>query len=207
MTLTGKHSRRWGWDRKPRAPRPLLGFALLLLAGCSDRGDTIAVPASTTSSAPTSALATTSTTQDAATEIVARYQKFWEARFDANQPPPNPDFPALAEYATGQQLDQVKSETRTNLRESLAVRHASNPVRRSSVKVIQIGSDEATLQECVVDDDVVYRYSNGEVINAGVATHSVEAKMRRVSGVWKLASARLLQRWEGVAGCALSGGS
>lgn len=118
MTLTGKHSRRWGWDRKRCAPRALLGFALLLLAGCSDRGDTIAVPTSTTSPAPasTSAPAATSTTQDAATEIVARYQKFWEARFDANQPPPNPDSSALAEYATGQQLDQVKSETRTNLR-------------------------------------------------------------------------------------------
>ncbi len=58
----------------------------------------------------------------------------------------------------------------------------------------------------MIDDDVVYRYTTGEVVNAAVSTNSVEGTMRRIGGVWKLEAARLLQRWEGVAGCALSSG-
>ncbi len=209
MTLAGEHSRGWVWDGTRAAPLAFLVFSLLLLAACSDSPDTIAGSTSTTSGAgiSTGSPGTTPSTLDANTEIVSRYQKFWEARFNANQAPPNPDLPALAEYATGEQLDQVKAESRTNLRQGLAIRRASDPVRRSSVKVIRVADDEATLQECAVDDDVVYQYRTGEVMNADVATHNVEATMRRVDGVWKLASARLLQRWEGVAGCALSGGS
>jgi hypothetical protein len=164
-------------------------------------------PTSTASTNLTTPVSTTPTSiaADPAAEIVARYNLFWAARFDANQVPPNPDAPALADYATGQQLEQVRAETRRNLQDRVAVRHAANSIRRSSAKVIDLGADEATVQECVVDDDVVYRYSTGEVVNSEVATHSVEGAMQRVDGVWKLASARLLQRWEGVAGCALSG--
>lgn len=184
---------------------------VLLLAGCSgdSASTTQAAPNSTvaapTAAPPSTALVTTSTSVDPAVEIVARYKRFWEVRFDANQPPPNPESPALADYAAGEQLEQVKAETRKNLQDRIAVRHAADSIRRSSAKVVELAGDEATVQECVVDDDVIYRYSTGEVVDAGVATHSVEARMRRIAGVWKLISARLLQRWEGVAGCALSG--
>ncbi len=95
-------------------------------------------------------------------------------------------------------------ETRGNLADRLALRRPEGAPVRSSVKVVKVAGDEATVQECVVDDDVVYRYTTGEVVNAAVATNSVEGTMRRVGGVWKLAAARLIQRWEGVAGCALS---
>jgi len=203
----GQHNAAW------RLVRPAV--ALLLLTACNggSKPTTVAAPSSTASTtstvatAPSSTVSPATTTVDPAAELIARYKQFWQVRFDANQPPPNPDFAALADYATGQQLDQVKAETRKNLQDRTAVRHAPNPVLRSSVKVIERGADDARLQECVVDDDVVFRYSTGEVLNSGVATHSVEATMRRVNGIWKLASTRLLQRWEGVAGCALSGGS
>ncbi len=42
-----------------------------------------------------------------------------------------------------------------------------------------------------------------EVINDVVATHNVRGELLRVDGVWKVSSARLLQRFEGVAACAL----
>ena len=44
----------------------------------------------------------------------------------------------------------------------------------------------------------------GEVVNGEVNTHNVQAEMTRVDGVWKVSAARLLQRFEGVAGCALA---
>lgn len=196
MSLTAERA-----GRAFRASTVLLAFALL--AGCSNANDTIAVPATTRPPRPPRT--TTTLGQDpVAAEIVDRYKRFWEARFEANQAPPNPQLPALREYATGQQLDNVVAETRRNLQEGLALRRPEKPVARSSVKVVRIEGDVAMLQECAVDDGVVYRYGTGDLVNAAVATHSVEATMRKVDGVWKLAAARLVQRWEGVAGCALS---
>jgi hypothetical protein len=52
----------------------------------------------------------------------------------------------------------------------------------------------------------VYRLATGEVVDGNVATHSVEGSLRFVDGHWKVSSTRLLQRWEGVAGCALAAG-
>ena len=208
MALTGTRSGRTGGRGGQLNAAPasvILALTLLLLAACSEDSSPTVEPPPSSSTFVTTAASTTPTTADRAVEIVARYNRFWAVRFDANQVPPNPDAPALADYATGQQLEQVRAETRKNLQDRVAVRHASTSIRRSSAKVVDLAADEATVQECVVDDDVVYRYSTGEVINADVATHSVEATMQRVDGVWKLASARLLQRWEGVAGCALSG--
>lgn len=224
MHLAGYRSTRVGWAGQTNAAIAAVGLTVLMAAGCgggskkvadpptattvtSDRTTTAVSPTtSTTGSAVTTQATTTTPGDPAAAEIVARYKQFWQARFTANQVPPNPDLPALKEYATGQQLDQVIKETRGNLQNSLAFRRPGGTPPRSSVKVVNVNGDEVTVQECVVDDDVVYRYTTGEVVNATVATNSVEATMRRVGGVWKLAGARLIQRWEGVAGCALSSG-
>ncbi len=137
-------------------------------------------------------------------EIVDRYKAFWAARFEANQPPVNPDHPGLREYATGTQLENVTAETRRNLANGTAFDRPKESVARRQVRVVSINGDEATLQDCAVNDGIVYRPSTGEVLDDAVVTHSVEATMQQVGGVWKLEAARLLQSWEGVAGCALS---
>lgn len=201
MTLTGMRSRWSGRGQLLGAGAVVLLVAVL--AGCSRGNDTVAPPTSTTTLPATTT--TTAARDPVADEIIGRYKQYWKARFEANQAPPNPDAPGLKEYATGQQLDQVVAETRSNLEANLAVRRAENSVARSSVKMVKVEDDSAVLQECAVDDDVVYRYSTGEVVNTAVATHNVEATMRKVDGAWRLASARLVQRWEGVAGCAVSG--
>ncbi|MBW3642409.1 MAG: hypothetical protein KY447_05790 [Actinobacteria bacterium] len=207
MFRVGERIDGWPARRKARRAAALLVavFVPLAVAPCSSDGDTdpITVPTSTTSTALSET--TTSVHSPAAAEIIDRYKEFWLARLEANQPPPNPDAPRLREYATGQQLDQVIEETRRNLAQGLALRRPDGGAGRSSVRLVKLEEDVAVLQECVVDDGVVYRYATGEVVNAAVATHSVEATMRKVGGRWKLASARLVQRWEGVAGCALSG--
>jgi hypothetical protein len=63
---------------------------------------------------------------------------------------------------------------------------------------------EATVQDCSVNDGVLYRVATGEIVDDSVVTNSVEAVLRLVDGSWKVESTRLLQKWEGVAGCALS---
>lgn len=137
-------------------------------------------------------------------ELIGRYENFWEARFQANQSPPNPEDPALVEFATGEQLVQVMTEARRNRDEGLALRRPDEGVRHSRVNVVRVEGDAATLQECYVDDGIVFRPATGEVVDDAVVTQSVEATMQRVDGVWRLARTSLLQRWEGVAGCALA---
>lgn len=189
-----------------------LGLGLVLTSGCSDDGggDALSDPASTPTSTSTStststtSTSTTSTTVEPEAELIGRYQSFWEARFQANQSPPDPDDPALADFATGEQLSNVVAETRSNLESGLAFRRPTDQARRSQVNVVSLEGDTATLQDCYVNDGIVYRPATGEIVNDGVATHSVRGTMQRLEGVWKLARTELVQRWEGVAGCALA---
>lgn len=157
---------------------------------------TAATPSTSTSPAP----APTDHSPDA--EIISRYIGFWNARFAANTGVPNPDAPALREFATGEQLTEVVNETRTNLERGLAFRPAVHPSGIQRVSVVGIDGDHAVVQECVVADGVIIRRDTGDVVNGDVATHNVRGELVRVDGVWKVSSTRLIQRWEGVAGCA-----
>jgi len=188
---------------------PALLALVLLLAGC--RGDsgsgTAAAPSSTLSTAVTSSSSTnptTSTTADPAVEIVSRYKQFCEVRFELNRTPVNPADPRLAQFATGKQLDNVVTETRQRLNQGLAVRRPEPSASKNRVKVVQVVGDTASLQDCATNDGVVYRVATGQVLDDGVVTRSVEATMRRVDGVWRLADSRVIQEWKGVAGCAQS---
>jgi hypothetical protein len=135
-------------------------------------------------------------------EIVDRYIGFWNARFAANSGVPNPDDPALRDFATGDQLATVIAETRSNLEQGLAFRRAANPAGIQNVTIVTVDGDHAVVQECVVSDGVIIRRDTGAVVNADVATHNVRGELARVDGVWKVSSAQLVQRWDGVAGCA-----
>lgn len=72
------------------------------------------------------------------------------------------------------------------------------------VEVVEIDRDHAVVQECVVSDGVIIRRDTGEVVNDEVATHNVRGELLRVDGAWRVSAAELIQRWEGVAGCALA---
>jgi hypothetical protein len=188
-----------------RAPAALALFALLTLVACRD--DDEPITASTTTTEPTSTTsgpATTSTTLDPQADVVARYRMFWQVRFEANREPVNPDDPRFAEYATGQQLANVVKETRERRDNGLAIRRPEPSITERRVKVTQIDGDTATLQDCSTNDGIVYRVAGGEVVDNAVVTYSVLATMRRVDGTWKLDHTNIIQKWEGVAGCALS---
>jgi len=160
-------------------------------------------PAPSTEST-TSTSGSTPPGQSTEEEIVARYIAYWDARFAANSGTPNPDDPALRDFATGAQLDAVIAETRANLENGLAFRPAANPSDIQRVDVIQMDADHAVVQECVVTDGVIYRRDTGEVVDGEVYTQNIRGELQRVDGVWRVSSARLVQQWEGVAGCALA---
>lgn len=202
---------------RPHGRRATFVALCVLLAACSSGSDEIAEPASSTSTAPTTVRTPTTastTTSSSSTpdddpvedrQVVDRYLGFWEARFAANEAPPDPDDPALSEFATGRQLDNVVAETRQRLDDGLALRDAEPSRTRHDVTVISADADRAELQDCFVNDGIVYRPDTGEVIDDSVVTRSVSADMVLVDGTWKLERAAVVQEWEGIAGCALAG--
>lgn len=201
-------------NRPIRSCRSLgLVAVVLIVAGCSNQSDEIPLATSTTGvpsavSSTTSgsiAPAVTATTPPAEhVVIIDRYKEFWEARFSANQAPPNPDFPDLRNLATGEQLDQVVAETRERRDNGLAIRRPNPTVYKRRVKVISMNGDSAVVQDCVTNDGIVYRVATGEVVDKKIVTRNLSAAMERVQGEWKLAKTSLVQEWEGVAGCARS---
>ncbi|MCB1283395.1 MAG: hypothetical protein R2689_05730 [Microthrixaceae bacterium] len=167
-----------------------------------DSSTTSTSGSTTTSTSATSVTATTGEPSSPEQEVIDRYIAYWEARFAANSGTPNPDDPALREYATGAQLDAVIAETQSNLDNGLALQRRDDPANIRRVTVVSIEGDRAVVQECFVDDGLVVRRDTGEAVNDTIATHNVRGELDRVDGVWRVAEARLIQRWEGVAGCA-----
>jgi hypothetical protein len=211
--------------RRVGVRRLLLGLSLtvsIAAASCSDTSGEAESPAtsrarssasttsepgaSTTTTVPRSVTSPDSTTEGdtVKAEIIARYVGYWHARFAANSGTPNPDDPELREFATAEQLDAVINETRINLDGDLELRPAAQPAGIQRVVVTEISTDRAVVQECVVVDGVVVRRGTGEVVDDKVATHNVRGTLVRVDGAWKVSSAQLVQRWEGIAGCALA---
>lgn len=157
----------------------------------------------TTSSAP----GTSTTVDDAANseeEIIDRYAGFWLARLEANSGTPDPSDPALAEFATDEQLDRVIAETQRNLDEGLAFKAADDPADIQSITVVSIDGDTAVVQECFVDDTVVVRRDTGEIVNDSIHTQNIRGTLRLIDGTWKVSRAELLQESEGISGCALA---
>lgn len=208
-------------SRRRTATACVLTALLLTAASCGDDGEASPASTTTTEAATSTTGSTTSTTSSTASttegttattapgttpeqEVIDRYVGYWNARFTANEGTPDPNDPALREFATGEQLDAVIAETQTNLDEGLAFQRPAEPHNIQRITVIEIEGDHAVVQECVVSDGVIVRRDTGEVVNDEVNTHNVQAELTRVDGVWKVSSARLLQRFEGVSGCALA---
>jgi hypothetical protein len=191
-----------------RIGTPLLAITVVLAAGCSSGDDSVPVGTTTTTTRRVATTDTPTTSSSAVPDdeaaIIGRYEAFWDARFAANEAPVNPDDPALREYATEPQLANVIEETTRNRDDGIAFRRPAQSVSERRVTVISIEGDVARLQDCATTDGIVYRVVDDTVIDDSVATHSLEATMRLADGEWKLASTKLLQQWEGVAGCALA---
>ena len=213
----------WFGHPPRRAVISALCVALVLaLAGCSDDDSDTAASSTTAADRTSTTASTSSTSRDTTTttteatpvttapgttaeqEVIDRYVGYWNARFNANAGVPNPDDPALRDFATGRQLDAVVAETQSNLDSGVAFERAAEPHNIQRVTVVEIDGDRAVVQECVVDDGLVVSRDTGEVVEDSVSTHNVQAEMLRVDGVWKVSEARLLQQFEGVAGCALA---
>lgn len=185
------------------------GLVALLVVGVvacgggddSDAAEDQDATSSTAARAGSTAAATDDQSEE--DEVVERYLGFWDARFEANSPP-NPDHADLAEYATGELLLHAIAEARTNDEAGVEFRRSDDPIDFREVVVVRMHGDQARVQDCRVDDGLIVRRSDGQVVDDDVTTQSLIGDLERVDGEWRVARSTLIQRWEGVAGCALA---
>lgn len=208
-------------------------FALVALAACSGGGEavprdrvatTITSPASTASnrdsgvttptadkpvatSVPSIVTTTPSSLPDESTEaaLAARVRGFLAARALANAgPTPNPEDPNLAAWATGAALAELRTEAAQRRDSGQAVRPAEPSQATARVGFVEQTGTAATVSVCRIDDGVVYEVASGRVVNDTVGTQHLQLDLVMADGAWKVSTITRLQRWEGVAGCALA---
>jgi hypothetical protein len=115
---------------------------------------------------------------------------------------PDPDFPALRETATGQALADAVEQLRAwqlSGRVARAVGPVTDGVRVTGASQTAEG---VRVRACEVNDDQVVVADTGHVVNADVVTRLYDVTVVQVADRWKVAQLRVIERWEGVAGCA-----
>ena len=100
-------------------------------------------------------------------------------------------------------LTEVKNINAQWLGFGQAGRFPEGSVSRTDPLTIEVAGDTATVETCGVDDSVVYDAATGNVINDDVVTVRASSTLERDGDHWKLATRSELERWEGVAGCAI----
>lgn len=175
----------------------------LLVAGCSGSGEPAAVgevppPSTTASSAPTS---TTLSRAELEQAVLDAYLAGWEA-WDAATDPPDPEFPGLRETSTGPALQAALDQITAWRASGRVARDPENSISEHRADVVSVGTDEALVRDCSIDDGQVVIAATGEVVNDVVETNLFEASMVLDEGRWKLDSLNVVETWEGVAGCA-----
>lgn len=115
---------------------------------------------------------------------------------------PDPDFPALRETATGQALADAVEQLRA-WQLSGRVTRAVGPVT-DGVRVIgaSLTTEGVRVRSCEVNDDQVVIADSGQVVNADVVTRLYDVTVVQEEGRWKVQRLAVIERWEGVAGCA-----
>jgi hypothetical protein len=175
----------------------------LLAAGCGGSEEPAAVgevppPSTTGSTEPTS---TTASTAEIKQAVLDAYLAGWKAKHVSNDPP-DPEFPALAETHTGPALDQAVENRQAFQVTGRVGRFPEDSIAERRAEVVSVGAEEAVVRDCSVDDSQIVIAATGEAVNDLVATVLFEGSMVVEDGQWKLRSLKVVEEWEGVAGCA-----
>jgi hypothetical protein len=170
-----------------------------------DADDTPAANQETTSTSTTTSPSSSSTTTPMTEEeaILAAVDGFIASTFVVNDPP-DPAHPDLARYRTGEVLVAATRNVEENRAQQISYRLPPQAEYRHQATVLMSDGTEATVRNCVVDD-AIQVHADGRVVDSAVVTKLFAMRLNRVDGHWKVAENRTLDRWEGVAGCAVAG--
>lgn len=188
-----------------------LSIALVLMAGSCGDPDSISAPP--TSEPPSSSMTTTSAVSSSSTTatslvpldaiVFTSYKSALDAFNHALADPPNPDDPLLAQTMVDPMLGQAMKLAGEWRGFGQAGKAPPDSVRRITLISSDVDGDRATIEACSVDDGIVYEPATGTVLNDKVTTAHDRATLTLVDGIWKLATREQVEKWEGVAGCAL----
>ena len=176
----------------------------LLAAGCGGSGEPTAVgevpaPSTTAATAPTS---TTLGRAEIEQAVLDAYLASWDA-YTAASDPADPEFPGLAETSTGPALERAQEQLAAYQFTGRVGRYPQGSIAEHRAEVVSVGGDEATVRDCNIDDGQLVIAATGEVVNDLVATVLFEGSMVVEDGRWKLGSLKVIEKWEGVTGCAV----
>lgn len=165
-------------------------------AGSSDR------TSSSTSQATSSSSTSTERPDPVEAAVLEAYDAYW-AMFLRVSDPPNPADPEIPQRATGNRLVALIEALQRNAQEQTVIRLPEMALYEHNPEVVTLEADRAEIRDCSIDDGLLIRSTTGEVLNDVVATHLIESILRLEWGAWKVAESNIVERWEGVAGCAL----
>ncbi len=186
----------------------------LVFAACSSAVESTN-PTSTQSSTSTTVGAATNveTSSPTTTEPSGRWTSaqqevlgdFLAARqaFSTSLEDPDPTDPSLPATHVDPMLTEVQNINAQWLGFGQAGRFPDDSVARTDPLSIEVNGDTATVETCGIDDSIVYEPATGRALNDDVVSVQATSTLVRVDDTWKLETRTEIQRWEGVAGCAL----
>ncbi len=181
---------------------------LLALTGCGGSSDSATpgeVPPPATSApgpeGPSPVLEAAAKREQIEQQVLAAYLASWEA-WDAASDPADPDHPALAETHSGPALTAAAEQLEAWKATGRVVKYPDNSITEYRPEVASLDGDEALVRDCNIDDTQIVIAATGEIVNDQVVSTLAEASMVMEDGRWKLRSLKVVESWEGVAGCA-----
>jgi hypothetical protein len=135
--------------------------------------------------------------------VLAAVDGFGRSTISVNDPP-DPTHPDLARFRTGEVLTRAVEVVAHNRELGIAYRLPSGSSYTHSASVLQVSDVRAIVRDCVVDSAQQVDLSDGHVLNDRVATKLFETRLVVADGSWKVAANELVDRWEGVGGCAVA---
>jgi hypothetical protein len=152
------------------------------IGSCAD-DDQAGEPDRTTSTASSSETTGTTEAPDDEQVVLDRYVAFWNDGYLAAADPMDPTHPALAEHATGEQLE--------TLERAFLARQTNGEVIRGTLdlapRVVSVVGDTATVRDCYLDNTGIYDAATGERRDTATGVrHLITATLVREDGDWKV---------------------
>lgn len=157
--------------------------ALGVLGGCADDGEAGEPERTTSTRAPSSETTSSTTADDDEQLVLDRYVAFWNDGYLAAADPMDPTHPALAEHATGEQLE--------TLERAFLARQTNGEVIRGTLdlapRVVSVVDDTATVRDCYLDNTGIYDAATGERRDTATGVrHLITATLVLEDGTWKV---------------------
>jgi hypothetical protein len=169
------------------------GLLVVSCGGGSDRhADATATSASTS---------TTAAVDVPATQAMKAWQDYLSASAEWVNPP-NPADPRIPQLVAASAVDKVREKVAIEKAKRIGTRAGPGGPSKHAPTVRSSEPTQVVIRDCFVDDSVGYDVRTGDVVDDGVTTLTIEARLVPEAGTWKIKEIREVSKVEGRATCA-----